>query len=766
MRFALPRRWQRTRYAPPPRKSEEREIGMGMESEEESEDEGEGGEEVVSGRGRNGIMGVLWVVLSVVGTLGGRRMLRGGFGYPFYFTFLLQLAAYIIVAITVLLVRAKDFRGARRKEDEKYTWGETFIFLARTLVSSAFAGPATLCAVKALMLYDNLPVLAMFPILTYACDSLLFRLAYVCYLLPRGQTISFWRFPRVILVLFGGVLVVYQDYRLDQEALLYALSSFGLFSLSKLFSRIGPKIESRREEPWESFLLVYLLAGIIPLIMSGFATAKLENMVMAGSIAQSWSITYRLFNLGPPVALLAIFGSSINAAYPFISEEHIGGALEEPSEPAREAVTNTLHSGFWILTIGVLSQEYNFIDWLQVIAFTLIYVVCVGPKHIGYYPPRVLNLILRLFRRRPLPIHAKPWQFPFFLATTTLVFAVLISTNVVHWVDTIAYDRSVATFHTPPSPNLDQIYRPPKVRSFEVVIAHSAGDPIQAITALTSMVQYHGYLNFLQPTINLYSQDAIFNTSTAITDLESLKGPFTGQLNITPLPNTGGPTAALLHHILYSWDWLPVQTLFLSTSSITANPPILSQMIQHINQYFTPMGFPLPDALPKTGFLALGPLEPCSCTSCIDSLGWEDSFHLLASMFGAANKDAKTCETVLLTYGNNFFASAARLRGLDKDVYQLLYDALMKRDTKNSWAHAKEKLPTMKEGERRDSGGRWGQGGVYEREDSLEAPWLGKTVERLWGVLLQCSEGRIAWGCAGFGKGRLGGVREDCGCSE
>jgi len=53
---------------------------MGMESEEESEDEEGGQEEVVSGRGRNGIMGVLWVVLSVVGTLGGRRMLRGGFG--------------------------------------------------------------------------------------------------------------------------------------------------------------------------------------------------------------------------------------------------------------------------------------------------------------------------------------------------------------------------------------------------------------------------------------------------------------------------------------------------------------------------------------------------------------------------------------------------------------------------------------------------------------------------------------------------------------
>ena len=559
------------------------------------------------------------------------------------------------------------------------------------------------------------------------------------------------------------MLVVYQDYRLDMEALLYALSSFGLLSLSKVFSKIGPKIDTKGEETWDSPLLVYLLAGIVPLIMSGFATAKLENMVMAGNIAQSWSITYRLFNLGPAVALHALFSSSLNSAYPFISEEHIGGALEEPSEPAREAVTTTLHSGFWILIIGVLSHEYNFIDWLQVLAFTLIYVVCVGSKHIGYYPPRVLNIILRLFRRRPLPVHSKPWQFPFFLATTTLIFAILISTNVVHWVDTVAYDRSVATFHTPPTPNLDQIYRPPKVRSFDVVIAHSAGDPIEAITALSTMIQYHNYLNFLQPTITLYTQDSRFNSSTTTPDSETLKGTFTGDLNITPLPNIGGPTAAILHHILASWDQLPVQTLFLSTASVIANPSILPLLVQHINRYFTPMAFPLPDALPKTGFLALGPLETCPCASCIDSLGWEDSFHLLPSMFGAANKDAK-CETVMLTYGNNFFASAARIRGLDKDIYQLLYDALVNTDVKNSWAHAKEKLPLLVEGEGKE--GRWGEGGVYAVKDSLERPWLGKTVERLWGVLLQCSVGRIAWACSGFGEGRLGGGRDDCGCVE
>ena len=41
--------------------------------------------------------------------------------------------------------------------------------MARTLVGSAFAGPATLCAVKALMLYSNLPVLAMLPVCFEIC---------------------------------------------------------------------------------------------------------------------------------------------------------------------------------------------------------------------------------------------------------------------------------------------------------------------------------------------------------------------------------------------------------------------------------------------------------------------------------------------------------------------------------------------------------------------------------------------------------------------
>ena len=96
---------------------------------------------------------------------------KGANGFKaFYYTFLVQLAAYIIVTITVLLVRLKNFPRAKRKPEEQYSWWEWFVMGLRIIVSSCFAGPATLYGVKALMLYSNVPVLAMLPVLIFQGD--------------------------------------------------------------------------------------------------------------------------------------------------------------------------------------------------------------------------------------------------------------------------------------------------------------------------------------------------------------------------------------------------------------------------------------------------------------------------------------------------------------------------------------------------------------------------------------------------------------------
>ncbi|KAF8860280.1 hypothetical protein BDZ45DRAFT_703890 [Acephala macrosclerotiorum] len=611
----------------------------------------------------------------------------------------------------------------------------------------------------------------MLPILTYVSDSFLFRFAYALHLLPGGQSTSLRKVYCIALIVLCAFCTVYDDYRLNIRGLVVLLAGFGFASLAKVISKIGPKIEAKGPQGWETNLQVYLLAGIPPLVLAAYAAARYENVIAASATYQSWTIAYRVINLGPGVLLQIIFGSSMLSAYPFISQEHVGGALEEVSDQAKDAVASTLQAGFWTFVIGVLGNEKNFITWFQVIPVTFIYIIGVGPKHIGYYPPRIINLISRAIRRRPISIHAEPWQFSIFLTTTTILFACLVSTNTNLWVNTIAYQRNLKTWLGPDKLVLDTLYRPPQLRSFDVVIAHSAGDPIERITNLVNTYARHGSIQHLAPRVIVYTKDPSFNMTES--SAEVLRGDFGGELSIQTLRNTGGITGSFLHHILYSWEFLPVQSLFLNTNMTT--DAVLPLMIPRFEQYFISAGFPIPDALPKTGFLNLGEQETCWCGGCYDSLGWEDTFHLIPSMWSAARPDSKTCESVLLTYGNNFIASAARIRGTKREVWQLLYDALVNDAKNNNWAHAPEKMPKKLKGEggwelgewKGEPRGRWAKGEIYGEEDSLERPYLGFTVERLWGVLLQCSNGEIAWNCPSLEREwRTGGRREDCGCIE
>ena len=578
----------------------------------------------------------------------------------------------------------------------------------------------------------------------------------------RDQSTSARKAYKVVFVLALSIPPIAFDYRLNIRSLVVALAGFALLSLSKVIAKAGPKFEANGSgSRWDTPLNFYLLQGIVPIVISWMAASKYENVVGAHHAFSTWSWGYALLTLAPGVLLQQLFVASMNSAHPFVSEVHVGGALEEPTERGTDAIASTLQAGFWTVIIGVLGQEKNFLDWIQVLAFTFIYIICVGPRHIGYYPPRLLNLVSRIFRRRQLPVHAEPWQFAFFLATTTAVFAIVISCNVMFWVDTVAYNRNLKTWLDPKNLNLDTMYRPPKLRSFDIIIAHSENDPVSTITDLIETFTTHHLIRYFNPRVTIYSKDAAFNLSTP--SAESLKGTFEGDVSITTLHNSGGVAATFLHHILFSWTFMPVQTIFLSTSTVT--PFTLPLIKNRVSDYFTPMGFPLPDAVPKSGFLNLGESETCYCGKCFDSLGWEDTFHLVPSMWSAARPGTNTCDSVLLTYGNNFVASAARIKGTKKDVWQMLYDGLVDRDLANAWAHKKEKMPVVLEGE--EGRGRFAKGAVYGEGDSLEKPYLGLTVERLWGVLLQCSTPDVAWGCPSLEVGwRIGGRREDCGCIE
>ncbi|KAH7310299.1 hypothetical protein BKA65DRAFT_165382 [Rhexocercosporidium sp. MPI-PUGE-AT-0058] len=742
---------------------------LGEDGIEKEGDDGDGSE-IGDGVPKRGLSrstkGTIWVVLMTMSTLVGRRLLRGGFPYPFFLVLLIQLIAWILIAFLALLIQLRKLSTKATKSQEAsegHSWVVAIFIISRTLLASLVSGVAALCGALALLHTPNLPVLAMLPIVTYVFDSFFFRAAYVLHLFPRDQSTSVRKVYKVIFVLAFSIPPIVFDYRLNIRSLLIALAGFALLSLSKVISKTGPTLEMKGNgfARWDTPLHFYLLQGIAPIFISWIAATKYENVIAAHHAFSTWSWGYIVLYLAPGVLLQQLFVVSMNSAHPFISQVHVGGALEEPTETGTDAIASTLQAGFWTVVIGVLGQEKNFVDWIQVIAFTLIYIVGVGPKHIGYYPPRLMNLFFRALRRRQLKLHPVPWQFAFFLATTTAVFTIVISCNVMFWVDTVAYNHNLKTWLGPKTFNLDTMYRPPKLRSFDIIIAHSEGDPISTISDLISTFTTHHFIRNLNPSITIYSKDPTLNISTS--SAESLKGEFEGDLSIQALRNSGGVPATFLHHILYSWSFMPVQTLFLSTA--TTNALTLPLHKNRVSDYFIPMGFPLPDALPKSGFLNLGEQETCLCGQCFDSLGWEDSFHLVPSMWAAARPGSPTCESALLTYGNNFIASAARIRGTKKDVWQMLYDGLVDENLENAWAHKKEKMPLMLPGE--EGKGRFRKGAVFGEKDSLEKPYLGLTVERLWGMLLQCSTPEIAWGCPALEVGwRIGGRREDCGCTE
>ncbi|KAH8800349.1 hypothetical protein F5884DRAFT_810074 [Xylogone sp. PMI_703] len=199
-----------------------------------------------------------------------------------------------------------------------------------------------------------------------------------------------------------------------------------------------------------------------------------------------------------------------------------------------------------------------------------------------------------------------------------------------------------------------------------------------------------------------------------------------GAVHLFPRPNVGREGETYLYHILSQRNNLATHTLFLQSHIHNT-----WEMHRRIDQYF----------VPSTGMLSLGfSGHTCDCDNCFDRWGWhDDRFQSLYTQIYN-----KTCSTALLSYKGQFIASARRLRGIDPAIYQHLSDALVYTE---SWAHRE----TYLEGQ----------------PDVMSAPFFGFTLERMWSLLLQCSEMDIALKCPTLLSGkRTEGDVSDCQCLD
>jgi len=203
----------------------------------------------------------------------------------------------------------------------------------------------------------------------------------------------------------------------------------------------------------------------------------------------------------------------------------------------------------------------------------------------------------------------------------------------------------------------------------------------------------------------------------------------TNAQEVIKLPNVGREAETYLNHIVTRWDSLAERTVFLQAD--VHNP---REFYPFFEQYFR---------VNQTGFLNLGWAGTiCNADDCGDRYGWQDETSLFPQI--QSRIDHSTRDQFLLSYKGQFVVTAARIRGIDKAIYDDLRQLFV---DENSWAHNEPYL----------------QG----RQDSMSQPFFGYTMERIWNLLFQCSDMDVAWRCPTLLSGRRpGGSIADCQCFD
>ncbi|KEQ90285.1 hypothetical protein AUEXF2481DRAFT_103446 [Aureobasidium subglaciale EXF-2481] len=271
---------------------------------------------------------------------------------------------------------------------------------------------------------------------------------------------------------------------------------------------------------------------------------------------------------------------------------------------------------------------------------------------------------------------------------------------------------------SPFKPRLDRGYEP--ISELDIVVSMFKESP-SAIKETAERLKRLPEIGPRSPRLIVYTKNPSANVD------ELLKQ--TGATRVVQLPNVGREGHTYLHHIVEQWDDLAAHTFFLQAD--IHNP---REFFPRVRDYYTP----------QTGMLSLGfSGQTCNCRGCSDRFGWWDDL-LVPVVWSQAMNETCTDQQMLLSYKGQFVASAARLRGNERSLYKTLRTAL---EDPGNFVHQEDYL----------------QG----RPDSMNAPVFGYTLERLWSVLLQCSEERIAAHCPTLLSGtRRGGSKEDCQCFD
>ncbi|KAF2033368.1 hypothetical protein EK21DRAFT_58873 [Setomelanomma holmii] len=269
-----------------------------------------------------------------------------------------------------------------------------------------------------------------------------------------------------------------------------------------------------------------------------------------------------------------------------------------------------------------------------------------------------------------------------------------------------------------PTGSLDRNYEPQI--PLEIVISMYK-EPVEDVSSFITSLEQTTVLAGARVIIYIKDQDV---------NAEDIRQR-TNATRVTKLANIGREGETYLHHINTHWERLAKHTIFLQADVHNSR-----EFYPRLRSFFHSQ---------RTGYLSLGPSDICDCQHCGDQFFWKDNTGIFPEYYSHVhNSTQDACKHVSLSYKGQFIVSAARIRGIDKNIYKNLWHAFV---DENSWAHQPEFL--------------------RGRSDSMSAPRFGYSMERMWNLLFQCSDMDVAWKCPSMISGwRLGGDIGDCQCFD
>jgi len=492
--------------------------------------------------------------------------------------------------------------------------------------------------------------------------------------------------------------------------LIWGVTGILFIGLSRALFTIGSErsgSDTARLTSSHGFIVMSIMFGFF---LSGVAAHFFEQ------VGEAYSISSETFGM-MVINIIAFVGTTFTGTTLLVFSPIDAGGPDFTNIPISTSDYFTSSaSNIAVLLVAIHTSPASVIFWTQIFASLLGSIFLVGAPEIHHI---VLSAVAFAQQQRskflnvPLPEGRKYSR----LCTSATLFALIV----IFSCSLSSLSSLVINAIQSPSPSLlDLAYKPSS--RFDIVVSMYDENP-SSVKRMLETIQKTKHISTLSPNIIIY-------TKNRDADLNELRKA-TGATSVILLDNLGREGATYLHHMVHNWDSLAEQTMF-----IQAHAHNMRELIPRINSYL----------VPSTGMLSLGFTGVlCDCDSCEDRHGWKDSFNLIPSLYSKIYGQACEPETpIVLSYKGQFVASARRIRGINRLVYEDLLQAITSKD---GWSHDKIKKGAI---------------------DTPDNPFFGFTLERVWSLLMQCAtDGVVAAKCPSLLSGMgLGGNIEDCQCLD